>query len=380
MQVISSEETKTRNHLMDNIKGILMISVITAHYLRVGGSFQLSSFDGTVYITAFSFIMQGFLFFSGYFSKNLQKCRDGAVKNFLLPYIIMMPLMFISRYILSGNAELNFFKPSFALWFMLVMFVYRFFLKSIYKIPYIVHISVFLMLISGCIPFLGEELALGRICSFFFFFILGYKCEEKHIEKIRDIPKGIMIIVLIFLGAFSLFMAHGEVWDTEVWQMKECYLAFGMSNFEGIFARLVLAVTALGWIMVLINLAGKKESWLSCIGRNTMTVYLLHIPIRYIIESTGVAGEGNVLYHGILAAAVVLSVYVLSRPVLSLYYNKILYFCYDILIIGAVGKCMNLIHRTYRIAVETRKKYNLGENTDRREGSTPVRYERKSDY
>ena len=55
--------------------------------------------------------------------------------------------------------------------------------------------------------------------------------------------------------------------------------------------------------MVLINLAGKKESWLSCIGRNTMTVYLLHIPIRYIIESTGVAGEGNVLYHGILAAA-----------------------------------------------------------------------------
>ena len=50
MQVISSEETKTRNHLMDNIKGILMISVITAHYLRVGGSFQLSSFDGTVYI------------------------------------------------------------------------------------------------------------------------------------------------------------------------------------------------------------------------------------------------------------------------------------------------------------------------------------------
>ena len=129
------------------------LSVITAHYLRVGGSFQLSSFDGTVYITAFSFIMQGFLFFSGYFSKNLQKCRDGAVKNFLLPYIIMMPLMFISRYILSGNAELNFFKPSFALWFMLVMFVYRFFLKSIYKIPYIVHISVFLMLISGSVSY-----------------------------------------------------------------------------------------------------------------------------------------------------------------------------------------------------------------------------------
>lgn len=78
MQVISSEETKTRNHLMDNIKGILMISVITAHYLRVGGSFQLSSFDGTVYITAFSFIMQGF--FRIFFQKSAEMQRRSCEK------------------------------------------------------------------------------------------------------------------------------------------------------------------------------------------------------------------------------------------------------------------------------------------------------------
>lgn len=80
MQVISSEETKTRNHLMDNIKGILMISVITAHYLRVGGSFQLSSFDGTVYHSVLFHNAGLFILFRIFFQKSAEMQRRSCEK------------------------------------------------------------------------------------------------------------------------------------------------------------------------------------------------------------------------------------------------------------------------------------------------------------
>ena len=82
MQQIASG--KERNYLFDNMKVLLTFFMVSAHYIRISGSFDVSSFGGFFYIIAFSFIMQGFLFVSGYFSKNVDKCRLGAAKNFLL--------------------------------------------------------------------------------------------------------------------------------------------------------------------------------------------------------------------------------------------------------------------------------------------------------
>ena len=77
-----------RSYLFDNIKVILMFSVVIAHFMRVSGFFRTDSLAGFVYIVSFGFIMQGFLFVSGYFSKNVDKCRNNAVKTFLLPYVV----------------------------------------------------------------------------------------------------------------------------------------------------------------------------------------------------------------------------------------------------------------------------------------------------
>ena len=62
-----------RSCLFDNIKVILMFSVVIAHFMRVSGFFRTDSLAGFVYIVSFGFIMQGFLFVSGYFSKNVDK-------------------------------------------------------------------------------------------------------------------------------------------------------------------------------------------------------------------------------------------------------------------------------------------------------------------
>lgn len=67
MQQIASG--KERNYLFDNMKVLLTFFMVSAHYIRISGSFDVSSFGGFFYIIAFSFIMQGFLFVSGYFPR-----------------------------------------------------------------------------------------------------------------------------------------------------------------------------------------------------------------------------------------------------------------------------------------------------------------------
>ena len=296
MQQIASG--KERNYLFDNMKVLLTFFMVSAHYIRISGSFDVSSFGGFFYIIAFSFIMQGFLFVSGYFSKNVDKCRLGAAKNFLLPYILLMPVMFVVRLGVFGDAAFDLLSPSHALWFLLVLFVYRFMIKDLEKVPGILILSAGLLLASGCFNSLGRELALGRICSFLFFFILGYKMKWEHIEKIRNISKKWILLLLSVLLVFSFLTAYSNVIPVEMWHLKDGYSIYHLSNIMGILIR-------------------------------TMTVYICHIPIRYLIEHIDLPGDGNVLTYILSFGLAIASVYAFSRPALHTAYHAIIDFLYD---------------------------------------------------
>ncbi len=326
MQTTSMKE---RNYLFDNMKVVLVFFMVSAHYIRISGSFDVSSFGGFFYIIAFSFIMQGFLFVSGYFSKNVDKCRLGAAKNFLLPYILLMPLMFVVRLGVFGEAEFDLLSPSHALWFLLVLFVYRFMIKDLAKVPGVLFLSAGLLLASGCFSSLGKELALGRICSFLFFFILGYKTEWKHIEKIRSISKKWILLLLTGLLVFSFLTAYTKVIPVEMWHLKDGYSIYHLSDVMGMAIRALLGIVSLGWLTVFINLLPNKKLSCTGIGQRTMTVYICHIPIRYLIEHIDLPGDGNVFTYILSFSLAIASIYVFSRPALHTAYHAIIDFLYD---------------------------------------------------
>lgn len=336
------ELNKERNYLFDNIKVVLIFFVVSAHYIRISGNFDPATFGGIFYIIAFSFIMQGFLFVSGYFSKNTEKCRKGAVKNFLIPYFVLMPVMFCVRLILFDDATLDLMKPSHALWFMLVMFVYRFLIKDLSKISGIIFISAAMLFISGCFSSLGEELALGRICSFLVFFIIGFSLEEKHIEKIRKIRKPIIFVILAALLVFSYFVAYSELIPVEMWHLKDGYSIYHISNINGMLIRLLLGIVSLCWLIVIINLVPERKTFFSEIGKRTITIYVCHIPIRYLIKEVHLPGDGNAFTYVFCFAIVIASVYAFSRPAVHRTYNAAMDFVYDKVFMKGIGWLMIL--------------------------------------
>lgn len=320
-----------RSYLFDNIKVILMFSVVIAHFMRVSGFFRTDSLAGFVYIVSFGFIMQGFLFVSGYFSKNVDKCRNNAVKTFLLPYVVMMVFMYFVRIAVFGHAHFDLTCPTMALWFLLVMFVYRFAAKDLIRVPYIVLIALVLYFVSGCIPFLNEDLALGRMASFLVFFTAGLKADRTHIDRIRSLPSPVLWLMLTCLLVFSALDAHYRLIPVDMMHLKKNYSIYGMEPVEGMLVRLILLLVAAGWIIVIIGLTPDRKLPVSSIGQYTMTIFLFHIPVRYIIKKVSIPFGGTFAGYLIVLLCALVCMYLFSRPAVNKVYNKIIDTIYNVL-------------------------------------------------
>ena len=315
---------KERNFLYDNIKAVLISFVVAAHYVRISGIFDLSEFNAVFYTFAFSFIMQGFFFISGFFSKKVDKCHNGAVENFLIPYIIFTILMYLTRLVVNGTANLQFYSPTHGLWFFLNMFAYRYILKYVCNIKGIRTISFALYLFTGLFEIFGRTLSLGRIFSFFLFFITGYYADEEIFNKIRKIKRT--YIIPLFAASIALFSYLVIVVkpDVELFQFREFYGAYGISNTEGIVFRLILLVFTIIFLVCIINLTTNKKCFLTTIGQRTLPVFVFHIMIRYVIKKTEVFAYFPLpVSYLMLIISVILTLYVFTRPSALKIYNTI---------------------------------------------------------
>ncbi|MBQ6496508.1 MAG: hypothetical protein IJI74_04990 [Firmicutes bacterium] len=335
---------KERNYLFDNLKAVLIFCVVFAHFLRAGGFMGAGSLARIFYILCFSFMMEGFFFTSGFFSKNVDKCHAKAVETLVVPYFVFIPLLYLERLWLFGGAHINFLRPSHAMWFLIAMFFYRFGIKYFAKIPFILPLSAILFLAAGTMPFLGPTLALGRSCSFLVFFMLGYFCQWEHIQKIRSIPKPIMIIVGAVLVALSAVCGCFRHFGTGVLMMKNCYHAIHLSIPEGLILRLAVGIAALASIAVLINLLPDRKlpakgGLISQIGQNTMTVFLLHVAVRYLVkwytkQDFSIIGAGEIIHSGgilyclFMLILALIVVYIFSRPIVAKVYDTVMHYLY----------------------------------------------------
>lgn len=315
-------ETQERDYLFDNIKAILIFSVVIAHYFRASDAFSAPTFGGVIYIIAFSYIMQGFLFISGYFSKNPDKCRSTAFRSFLFPYLLLMPIMFSIRYLIFGRAHFDLTLPTMALWYLLTLFVYRYFLKDLVRMKSILPISIAVSLASGYFPVLDSTLSLGRTFSFLPFFLLGYYFKMEWIIEIRNFPKVLSLLLLTGLTSLAVLMAfHGNL-PLEALHMKGAYGLTGLNNLQGLGLRILISLVSMAWVLVFISLAPKSRTILTVVGQNTMTVYIMHIIVRYVVKLYGGFLGQDLLSYLIMIGAAVYSVWVFSKPGVTEAYNR----------------------------------------------------------
>jgi len=289
---------KERDYMFDTFRGLLMLSIPISHFtkmtgnlyssLYMGGGFPKETLFGFVYITINVFVMQAFMFLSGYFSKRPDRARETAFSTFMWPYLVFTFLYFLIRIPFFGSSHLTFLSPPFALWFLFSLFFYRFFLKDMVKFRWLLPVAIVLGLLAGQVKEWGDFLALGRTMSYFASFMIGYYCSAERLrwcQKLRE-HKVLLVMLGVMLVAASIVLCY--VGPNVGWYLlRESYHSFRITWWQDIFMRAIILVISCLWIIFCVNVIPSKKGFLAYVGANTMPVYMFHLTLRYVIKFYG---------------------------------------------------------------------------------------------
>lgn len=292
-------QTKARDYMFDTFRGLLMLSIPISHFtkmsgnlfssLYVGGGFPNESLFGFIYITINVFVMQAFMFLSGYFSKKPDRAQETAFKTFMWPYLVFTFVYFLIRFFFFGNSHLTFLSPPFALWFLFALFFYRFFLKYMIKFRWLLPVAIIVFLLAGQVKEWGDFLALGRTCSYFVFFLLGVYCSKERLAWFQQLKQKKVILVLMGIGlcAISVVLCFYGPRNVGWYLLRESYHSLGVTWWQDILLRVMMLFLSSAWIIWCVNVIPSKKNFISYVGTNTMPVYIFHLTLRYVIQFFG---------------------------------------------------------------------------------------------
>ena len=293
-------ENKIRSDFFDNLRGILIILVLIGHF---GGDNTSFTPDGnlvlqTVELFIYLFHMPLMFFISGLFSKNIEKCRKNAFWDLFIPYLLFQIFYAIIQLFYSGNKAylLNPFYPAPALWYLLALFVFRFFLMDFIRIKYNLVIAVLISILGICILGLSHLFAMNRIFANFIYFLLGYYIEPQKILKIRKSALNhqlirVLLYVLAFLVSSGIFATLFFILRSETISFTNLLGLIGRSkNIADVGIGLLYGpiISTVGIVLacilsfILIMITPERKCYLSVVGQDTLPLYLSHMLIQLL--------------------------------------------------------------------------------------------------
>ena len=312
--------------MFDTFRGLLMWSIPISHFTRVAGHFSQASLGGVVYITINVFVMQAFVFLSGYFSKKPDRSKETSFHTFMWPYLLGIPFFYFVRQYFFGNAILHWDQPPFALWYLWALFFYRYFTKEWMKVPYILELSIVVYLLAGQVPFFSDRFGLGRVVSYFPFFVMAVYCTGDQLKKLQCLKKWHCWALGAVLMGISCFLAFCvPQLPVGFYLLKNPACELGITWYWDIIGRAMILFLAWGWIILMVNILPNRKNYLAYIGMNTMPIYIFHLIVRYAIKFNGI-GLGVipvnnwVVYYGLIfGLASLCAVGFSSKPVVKFY-------------------------------------------------------------
>jgi fucose 4-O-acetylase-like acetyltransferase len=253
-----------------------------------------------VYLFIYAFHMPAFAIISGYFSRPGPPSRRQMTKvitDILVPYVIMESIWTLVQFLVEGKQEFNPTQPSWTLWFLLALGIFRLVLPYLALLRFPLLVAVILSVGVGYMNNVDSTFSLSRAIGILPFFVLGWKANEwgwvdrwravaRHSGMIRAIAGGVLGVWLVVV------VTNIELWrriDLRFWFFyDDSYDGLGEGEWWAGFVRLGLIALAVVLTAAFFVLIPRGETWITDFGRSTMYVYLLHSFVLYPLRETGV--------------------------------------------------------------------------------------------
>ena len=315
-----------RDYLFDNLKALLIFLVLFGHAMELYTKWSKTPFIlDTVYFVIYTFHMPFFVFVSGYFSKNVEKCRKAAFSTFLIPYLLFNTVFYYYiNYVLHEKVASNFlFTPVYAYWYLLSMFIWRITVKDVANIRLIMPISIVIGLGAGLFTEFGTFMSLSRTFVFLPFFIFGYKFNDNTVKTIRKVP---WYIGLLGVGATVFATLWVYKYTAFPWYLiynSGSYTSVGLKAYDGLLFRGIMYLIAFSFIIFFIIAMPRAKSFVSDIGRNTLPIYIFHPFLIYLWPLINPFAKNMYMNVAMLAVVSLVLTYILSRPFFIKLYDDI---------------------------------------------------------
>ena len=320
----------------DNARFACIVLVVVGH--AVQRLAQDSDAAMTLYLLIYAFHMPAFAIISGYFSKGgapngRQMTR--VLTDIVLPYIIFEALWTLTKFLVDGNTVVNFTKPSWTLWFLLALAIFRLILPYLALLRWPLMWSIVISVTAGYLPNLDSTFALNRTLALLPFFVFGWWLNEHDIiARLRLLgrrPWWVPVVAAAVLVAAACVLWFGldgwhEMGLRRWFFYDSSYASMGNPEWWAGGVRIVLMVLAVVLTCAFVALVPQRHTWWSHLGQYTMYVYLLHTFVLYPFRESGVLRGLEPVWFWlplVVVLAVGLSIALASKPVRIVFHGLI---------------------------------------------------------
>ena len=272
---ITKEQEKQRYYIFDNFKGILIFTVVFAHFLWSYSDQNRNTLSRKIVVFIYFFHMPSFIFISGFLtSKNSEKISN-SFKLIILYYIFNFSFVLIIHFYINSN--IGFFYPYYSYWYLLSLFYWRISINYIYRLKFIFIISIIVCLLVGYWSCFSNILSIVRTFTYFPFFLSGYIISKngkfnKFLKWKKSIIKFIFFCILfvIFLLLFIKYIVTRRISNTTL-------LTFSYDKSSTIKDRIMMI--SISFIMIAFSLLlfpNGKIPLINKWGKNSLYIYLFH--------------------------------------------------------------------------------------------------------
>jgi fucose 4-O-acetylase-like acetyltransferase len=319
---------RVRVPFWDNARFICVTLVVIGHAIQ---RLTADSDNALVlYLFIYAFHMPAFAMISGYFSKASppsSRQMKKVLTDILLPYFIMETIWTLVQFFVEGKQEFNPTTPSWTLWFLLALGIFRLILPYLALVRLPLLWALVFSIGVGYLSNIDSTFSLSRAIGILPFFLLGWQVRQwklvdrwRAAERVTWWVRGAAVLVLgAWLTVVIVFVQPFRDFDLRSWFFyDDSYQGLGEPVWWAGLLRLGLILLAVLLSAAMFALVPRRRTWLTTFGQATMYVYLLHSFVLYPIRETGVLRGDHSSAMWLLSmvlAAIAISIVLASRPV-----------------------------------------------------------------